>query len=128
MSMSAVAALRLRIHLRASLALFCAALAGCGAPAGAIGDASNGKLLLRQFGCGTCHRIPGVVAAEGTAGPPLQGVASRVYLAGVLPNSPANMASWIRAPQRHKPGTTMPDMGITAAQADDMVAFLQGLR
>lgn len=114
--------------MRASLALFCLALAGCAGPAPAVGDAANGKLLLRQFGCGTCHRIPGVVAAEGTAGPPLQGVAGRVYLAGVLPNSPENMASWIRAPQRHKPGTTMPDMRVTAGQAGDMVAFLQGLR
>ena len=115
--------------MRPSLWLLCLALAGCGGGAPSSGaDAANGKLLLRQFGCGTCHRIPGVAAAEGTTGPPLTGVASRVYLAGVLPNSPQNMAGWIRAPRQHKPGTTMPDLSITAAQAGDMVAYLQGLR
>lgn len=115
--------------MRAALSLLCLALAGCGAdPPVAGGDAANGRLLLRQFGCGTCHRIPGVAAAEGTTGPPLAGAARRVYLAGVVPNSPENMARWIRAPQRHKPSTTMPDLRVTEAQARDMVAYLQGLR
>jgi cytochrome c len=115
--------------MRAAWPMLCLVLAGCGgSPIPGASDAANGKLLLRQFGCGSCHRIPGVVAAEGTAGPPLAGVASRVYLAGVLPNSPQNMASWIRAPRQHKPGTTMPDLRVTAAQADDMVAYLQALR
>ena len=63
------------------------------------GDAERGRLLLRQYGCGTCHRIPGVAAADGDVGPPLDRVARRVYLAGTLPNSPANMARFIRAPQ-----------------------------
>ena len=114
--------------MRSAWPLLCVALAACGAAPSRAADAENGKLLLRQFGCGTCHRIPGVAAAEGSKGPPLAGVASRVYLAGVLPNSPKNMASWIRAPQQHKPNTTMPDLRISAAQAGDMVAYLQGLR
>jgi len=115
--------------MRAALPLLCVALAACGTdpPAGA-GNAANGMLLLRQFGCGTCHGIPGVAAAEGTTGPPLAGVARRVYLAGVVPNSPENMARWIRAPQQYKPGTAMPDLRLTEAQARDMVAYLQGLR
>lgn len=115
--------------MRAALVSACLMLWGCGdgrPPAG--GDAANGRLLLRQFGCGNCHRIPGVAAAEGSIGPPLAGVGRRVYLAGVVPNSPENLASWIRAPQRHKPGTTMPDLQVTEAQARDMVAHLQGLR
>ncbi|MDQ3025895.1 MAG: cytochrome c [Pseudomonadota bacterium] len=113
--------------MRAMPFVLCLALAGCGTDAPPAG-AANGKLLLRQFGCGACHRIPGVAAAEGVAGPPLAGVARRVYLAGVVPNSPQNMARWIRAPQEHKPGTTMPDLRVTEAQARDMVAYLQGLR
>jgi cytochrome c len=105
------------------------AIAGCGPGRDAAGaDAANGKLLLRQFGCGSCHRIPGVVAAEGRTGPPLAGVAKRVYLAGVLPNSAGNMARWIRAPRDLKPGTTMPDLGVTESQARDMVAYLRELR
>lgn len=106
------------------------ALAACGeaprSPAG--GDAENGRLLLRQFGCGACHRIPGVAAARGNVGPPLDGIAHRVYLGGVLPNSPANMIRWIRDPQAFEPGTGMPDLQLSEDQARDMVAYLQELK
>jgi cytochrome c2 len=88
----------------------------------------NGRLLLRQFGCGACHEIPGVAAAKGRVGPPLAGIGSRVYLAGVLPNSPGNMARFIRRPQEVDPRTAMPDLGVTEAHARDMVAYLQTLR
>jgi cytochrome c1 len=91
------------------------------------GNAENGRLLLRQFACGTCHRIPGVVAAEGNAAPPLAGIRHRAYLAGMLPNTPANMARWIREPRRIDPRTTMPDLQVSEAHARDMVAYLWGL-
>ena len=107
--------------------LLVAALAGCVTPAVA-GDAERGRLLLRQYGCGACHRIPGVAAAVGEIGPPLQGVARRAYLAGVVPNTPQNMASWIRSPRTHDPRTLMPDMQVSEAQARDMVAYLYRLR
>ena len=104
-------------------------LAACGAPRDALpGDRENGRLLLRQFGCGHCHRIPGVADAQGTAGPPLAKVGDRAYLAGVLPNTPANMAAFIRAPRRFDPRTTMPDLGVTEAHARDMVAYLAQAR
>jgi len=106
------------------------ALTGCAEspPAALGGDPENGSLLLRQFGCGACHEIPGVADAKGRFGPPLGGVASRVYLAGVLPNTPPNMAAFIRSPQSFAPRTTMPDLGVTPAHARDMVAYLQGLQ
>jgi cytochrome c2 len=116
--------------MRLALIVLALALAGCGGkrPEGALGgDPDNGKLLLRQFGCGTCHEIPGVAAATGRVGPPLGGVARRVYLAGVLPNTPANMAAFIRRPQAFAPKTAMPDMGVTEAHARDMVAYLATL-
>ena len=114
---------------RALIALACA-LAGCGEPTHrpvAAGDTGNGKLLLRQFGCGSCHEIPGVADAKGRVGPPLKGVAGRVYIAGVLPTTPENMAAFIRAPQRFEPRTKMPDLGVTAEHARDMVAYLYTL-
>jgi cytochrome c2 len=92
------------------------------------GDAENGRLLLRQFGCGNCHRIPGVAAARGQVGPPLDRLARRVYLAGVLPNTPQALSDWIRDPQAHSPGTAMPDMQVSAGHARDMVAHLITLR
>ena len=100
------------------------ALAGCKAEYTAPGDPDNGRLLLRQFGCGQCHSIPGVADAAGEAGPPLARVRERVYLGGVLPNTPSNMAAWIRDPRRFDPRTRMPALGVTESQARDMVAYL----
>ena len=92
------------------------------------GDPGSGRLLLRQFGCGSCHEIPGVAAARGKVGPPLAGVARRVYLAGTLPNTPEAMAAFIRDPQRADPKTAMPDMNVGEEHARDMVAYLYTLK
>lgn len=89
---------------------------------------ATGKLLLRQYGCGTCHEIPGVAAARGKVGPPLEHIASRVYLAGRIANTPENLAHWIRQPQAVDPRTAMPDMQVTEAHARDMVAYLYTLK
>ena len=97
--------------------------AGCGKDP----SVENGRLLLRQYGCGGCHRIPGVAAARGNVGPPLERLAKRVYLAGTLPNTPENLAAWIRHPQKLDPRTAMPDMQVTEAHARDMVAYLRTL-
>lgn len=116
--------------MRLTLLVIAVLLTGCGAspPPALGGDPQSGKLLLRQFACGTCHEIPGVAAANGKVGPPLAGVAGRVYLAGVLPNTPETMAAFIQAPQRADPRTAMPDMGVTDAHARDMVAYLYTLK
>jgi cytochrome c551/c552 len=113
------------MRMRAPFACIVAfAIAGCSLPP----DAERGRLLLRQYGCGTCHRIPGVATATGDVGPSLERVARRVYLAGTQPNTPANMASFIRAPQSVKPQTMMPDLKVGEAHAADMVAYLARLR
>lgn len=122
MRLSARGALRL-------VALSCA-LAGCDEKPGPVlagADAENGRLLLRQFGCGNCHRIPGVAAATGNSGPPLAGIARRVYLGGVLPNTPSNRVRWIRDPQHFDPRTAMPDLQVGEAHARDMSAYLERL-
>jgi cytochrome c len=110
----------------AVLALGVAACAGDKPVLG--GDPEQGRLLLRQFGCGGCHRIPGVADAQGNVGPPLDGVAKRVYLGGILPNRPESMTRWIRAPQAFDPHTAMPDLGVSEEHARDMVAYLYTLR
>lgn len=109
----------------------CLALIGCedAPPDPAVaGDAARGRELLWQYGCGSCHRIQGVVGAVGEVGPPLDGVAERIYVAGVLTNTPENLARWIRAPQDISPQTAMPNMGVTETQARDMVAYLHSKR
>lgn len=103
---------------------------GCGnaRTAAPIGDAEHGKLLLRQYGCGACHRIPGVAVADGNVGPPLDRIAERVYLAGMLPNVPENMVRWILAPRAIDPLTGMPDLKVPEPHARDMAAYLYTLR
>jgi cytochrome c1 len=61
-------------------------------------------------------------------GPPLKGIASRLMLGGVLPNSEENMVRWIRFPQEVTPLTAMPDLGVTERDARDMAAYLATLK
>lgn len=88
------------------------------------GDAGRGQVALAQYGCHTCHVIPGVVGPAATVGPPLRDVRERRIIAGLLPNDPGSLSSWIRHPQGVKPGDAMPDLGVTAADAADMIAYL----
>lgn len=117
--------------LAAWLATLAMALAGCGReelPHGVAGDPERGRLLLRQYGCGSCHAIPGVATAKGNVGPPLGKIARRIYLGGVLPNTPENMTRWIREPQKVDPLTAMPDLQVPEQHARDMIAYLYRLR
>ena len=91
-------------------------------------DAMRGKMALKQYACTTCHSIPGVVGGHAPVGPPLDRIASRDYLAGVLRNTPENMVRWLREPQKVSPRSAMPDLGVTARDAADMTAYLYTLR
>ena len=92
------------------------------------GDPEVGKDLIRAFGCGSCHAIPGVRGATAIVGPPLQGIASRAYIAGVLTNTPANMQRWVRDPKAVDSLTAMPNVGLNAKQAQHVTAYLYTLR
>ena len=92
------------------------------------GDARRGAQLVADFGCGGCHTIPGVRNANGNVGPPLTRIGDRVYIAGLLRNTPPNLVRWIRTPQDIVPGNAMPDMGISEAQARDIAAYLYTVR
>jgi cytochrome c1 len=86
-----------------------------------------GALALRQYACVGCHRIPGVTGSDSQVGPPLAGLAGRTTIAGRLPNTEDNLVRWIREPQAVKPGTAMPDMGVSEAHARQMAAYLSAL-
>jgi cytochrome c len=88
------------------------------------GDPERGKETLRQSGCPTCHTIPGIAEARGQVGPPLERFADRVYIAGVVPNTPANLVAWIKDPPGIDPLTAMPASGLGEAQARDVAAYL----
>ena len=89
---------------------------------------ARGRELIEQYGCGSCHTIPHVDAARGTVGPPLSGIATRTYIAGVLPNTPDNMVAWIRAPPKIDPRTAMPAVGATEEEARAIAAYLYTLK
>ncbi len=91
-------------------------------------SASRGERAINQYACVTCHEIPGIVGANAPVGPPLAGIASRIMLGGVLPNSPDNMVRWLREPQKFAPRTAMPDLGVTEQDARDIAAYLATLR
>lgn len=117
------------------LALFAFTLSAC-SRAGSIelgqqltgGDPKIGEHLIYAYGCGSCHAIPGVAEANGTVGPSLQGFGSRIYVAGVLANTPENLFHWVSKPQEIEPATAMPDLGVTERQARDIAAYLYTLR
>ena len=91
------------------------------------GDPERGRVVLYDYGCGSCHHIPEVRAAAGTVGPDLAGMAMRSYIAGRLPNRPAELIRWIRYPQQVEPGNAMPDLGVSERDARDMAAHLYTL-
>ena len=88
------------------------------------GDARHGRSLIQHYGCGSCHRIPGVPGANASIGPPLEGLAHRVYIAGRLANTPANVMKWLRDPRAVEPQTAMPAVGLDEAAARDIAAYL----
>lgn len=91
------------------------------------GDPRRGADLILNYGCGACHTIPGIPGANTLVGPPLTEFANRRTLAGSLVNTPEHAAQWIQQPHAIEPNTTMPDMGVTPADAVDIVAYLYTL-
>ncbi|HEY1638352.1 MAG TPA: c-type cytochrome [Rhizomicrobium sp.] len=89
---------------------------------------SQGKVIIGRAACGSCHEIPYVPNAHGMAGPPLAHFARRAFIAGMLPNSPDNLAYWLRFPQKVVPGNAMPDSGLNGSEARDAAAYLESLR
>ncbi|MDB5502436.1 MAG: putative cytochrome c class protein, partial [Tardiphaga sp.] len=67
------------------------------------GDASRAPPLLRRYGCGGCHTIPGIPGGDGQVGAPLQNMRNRVYVGGVLPNNADNLVKWIVSPTTFNP-------------------------
>ncbi|HYX62751.1 MAG TPA: c-type cytochrome [Burkholderiales bacterium] len=88
------------------------------------GNARNGKALIARYGCGSCHTIRGVPGANATVAPSLEDIAKRVYLAGRLENKPETLEKWILDPRSVDPKTAMPKVGVDAAGARDIAAYL----
>lgn len=117
-----------------SVAFSALLIAGCGRAAAddgggsAGGSPAEGRAAITRYGCGSCHMIPGVPGASGLVGPPLIHWSRRSYIAGRLPNTPGDLIRWIVAPQAIEPGTAMPTLGVSAAEARNIAAYLYTLR
>jgi len=93
-----------------------------------IGDAAHGKQLIEKYGCAACHVIPKIDGPKGMVGPPLEHIASRQIIGGKLTNTPQNMMAWLQNPQMVDPNNSMPNLGVTPADARDITAFLESLQ
>jgi cytochrome c1 len=120
---------------RTALFVCMALVAGCesshvqsGYTVATEGDARRGAGVIRDFGCGACHTIPGIRAANGVVGPPLYFFSRRTFIAGELPNTPANLVRWVQDPPSVEPMTAMPKLGLSDQQARDVAAYLYTLR
>lgn len=92
------------------------------------GDPGAGRQIIEARHCGVCHDISGVTGAAGLIGPPLDHFAARSFIAGRVPNTPANLVNWIRSPQSVDPRTAMPAVGLAEREARNVAAYLYTLR
>ncbi|MGH2719887.1 MAG: cytochrome c oxidase subunit II, partial [Actinomycetota bacterium] len=83
--------------------------------------------------CATCHTINGLtdngLVAVGTKGPNLTHLQSRLYFAGdTFQLNNADLRSWLTDPPAMKPGSIMPDLGLTQSEITQLIAFLDTLK
>jgi cytochrome c oxidase subunit II len=91
------------------------------------GDAVAGKELFARHACVGCHTIRGVAA--GALGPDLTHFGSRaLFGAGLWTTTPDNVAAWIKNPPALKPGSRMPNLGLSDADANALAVYLISLK
>ena len=78
---------------------------------------ARGKYVFQRKNCNDCHTILGI---GGYYAPDLTKVAER--------RDAAWLSSYLADPAAAKPGTTMPNQGLAAADVADLVAFLDWVR
>ena len=89
--------------------------------------AAAGAKIFASSPCTSCHMIQGV--SKGYIGPDLTHFGSRTTLAaGVLKNTPDNVAKWIAHPGEIKPGANMPALLLPGPKMDALVAYLESLK
>ena len=92
------------------------------------GNPAHGKQLIAQYGCTSCHIIPGIDGPRGEVGPSLDHVAVRQLIAGKLPNNPQNMTRYLLNPQMADPQNAMPNFGLKPDETRDIGAYLYTLK
>jgi cytochrome c2 len=91
------------------------------------GEPTRGHALIQQYGCGSCHVIPGVRGANGSVGPSLAAFRERAYVGGVLPHTTENLLRWLQDPPAVDSLTAMPNLGVSERDARHIAAYLYAL-
>ncbi len=92
------------------------------------GDPARGQKIFLGNTCINCHAINGT-NAQAKVGPNLSHFGARSIIgAGVMNNTPENLAKWIYNPQVIKPGVLMPGYQLGDQDMSDLVAYLEGLK
>lgn len=88
------------------------------------GNADTGKQLISEIGCLACHGVDGLEDLSkkvgGYAGPHLSGIGSKV--------SADWLVSWLKKPWHYQEDTIMPSFRLTDQEANDITAYLMGLK
>ena len=97
------------------------------APPEPDGAAAEGKALYTRSACVGCHAIRGVSA--GALGPDLTHFGSRArFGAGLWPNTGEHVVAWLKDPPALKPGSKMPSLNLSDAEAKALAAYLASLK
>lgn len=78
-------------------------------------DAATGRALFVAKGCASCHIHNAFGSAPTSIGP---------VLSDYQPD-PTYLRRWLRDPAAVKPGTQMPNLRLSAAEIEALIAFLQ---
>jgi cytochrome c oxidase subunit 2 len=91
-------------------------------------NAAEGRAIFEKNACISCHTIAGTVAT-GRFGPNLTHLASRDTIAsGAVPNTAANIRSFVANPGHFKPGVLMPPMHLNDHDLDAVTKYLTTLK
>ncbi|RXH54789.1 cytochrome c oxidase subunit II [Granulicella sibirica] len=97
-------------------------------PASQNPQAAEGQAVFQHNACISCHTVAGTVAT-GKFGPDLTHVGSRDTIAsGAVPNTPANLRTFVDNPGHFKPGILMPPMHLNDHDLDAVTAYLVTLK
>lgn len=95
-------------------------------PSTSLAKAGHDIFMSRQ--CAMCHAIAGT-PAQGQVAPDLTHFASRrTIAAGTAPNNRGYRMAWLADPQKMKPGSNMPYIGLEPTELDALDAYLETLK
>lgn len=101
---------------------------GQSTPAVVAAGAEKGAQIFASSACVGCHTITGTAAA-GKVGPNLTHIGSHRTIAGaIMLNDPEHLAMWLHDPPGMKPGSIMPNLGLTDDQVSSLVTYLDSLK